>query len=256
MTSIDQAINYTQLFQDVELSNALQQLRQDPQALQRFLQQSQDKLYKDVTTQKDQTFQSVYGELNRASDAERSIYYYNQRNNDLNTLQEQVYSAQKNSADAVVHDRDLAKRQYEINQWSSSNKYDTLFIYSQLFIILCTFVLLAYLWNNSILGSSVVFILSLVLILIFIFTVVNRAQFTQFLRDNRYWNRRKFPTYQGIPVPNICDTNVMQSAEDALSNAQETASSAIKSGLSSTTAALTQGIQSVQSFNAAAQKAL
>lgn len=252
MSNIDQAIQFTKMFQDVELSHALKQLRQDPQALQRFLQESQDKLYKDVITQKDDTFQKVYGELERASDTERAIYYYNQRNQDLNRLQEQVYNSQKGSADAVLHDRDLAKRQYEINQWSSSNKLDTLFIYSQLFIILCTFGLLAYVWQTGILSTTIVSILILILLLIFIFTIVNRAQFTNFLRDNRYWNRRKFPTYQGIPIPNICDSSsILESAESQLSNMEQSARNSIQQGIESSSSK----IQSIsQNVNQQVQK--
>jgi hypothetical protein len=246
MATIDQAINFTQMFQDVELSHALQKLRQDPQALQRFLQESQDKLYKEVTTQKDDTFQKVYGELERASDTERAVYYYNQRNQDLNRLQEQVYNAQKGSADAVLHDRDLAKRQYEINQWSSGNKLDTLFIYSQLFIILCTFALLLYIWQNGILSTTIVSILTLILLLIFIFTIVNRAQFTNFLRDGRFWNRRKFPTYQGIPIPNICDSSsALESAESQLSNFEQSTRSSLQQGLQSISSKITDSAQSV-----------
>lgn len=246
MATIDQAINFTQMFQDVELSHALQNLRQDPQALQRFLQESQDKLYKEVTTQKDDTFQKVYGELERASDTERAVYYYNQRNQDLNRLQEQVYNAQKGSADAVLHDRDLAKRQYEINQWSSGNKLDTLFIYSQLFIILCTSALLLYIWKNGILSTTIVSILTLIIVLIFIFTIVNRAQFTNFLRDGRFWNRRKFPTYQGIPIPNICDSSsVLQSAESQLSNLEQSTRSSLQQGIQSMSAKIADSTQSV-----------
>lgn len=249
MTSIDQAINYTQLFQDVEMTTALQQLRQNPQALQRFLQESQDKLFKDVTIQKDDTFQKVYGELQSASDTERAMSYYNQRNSDLNRVQDEVYSAQKGSADAVIHDRDLAKRQYEINQWSSSNKMDTLFIYSQLFIILCTVILLSFIWSTGLLSTTIVFIIVLILTLIFIFTVVNRAQFTQFLRDNRYWSRRKFPTYQGIPIPNICDSSGaiqdINSAWDSTTSAFQQGTASLEQGIQSTAASVQQGINSI-----------
>lgn len=245
MTSLDQAIQYTQLFQDIELSNALNNLKQNPQELQRFLQASQDKLYDAVTSQKDDTIQKVYGDLERASDAESSIYRYHQRNLDLNRLQEQVYASQKNSADAVSYDQDLAKRQYEINQWSGSNKRDTLFIYSQLFIVLCTAVIFAFAVMRGILSLFIVSILGLIVILIFVFTIVNRAQYTNFIRDNRYWNRRKFPVYTPIPTPNICDspitidsiqktaTDWTKAAENQLKTTADSARNNIKSSLSS-----------------------
>lgn len=216
----EEAARYAQLFQDIELSRAIQQLKDNPQALQAFLQQSQTKLYNDITAAKDESIQKVYGDLQRASDTGNAIYYYYKRNTDLDKLQAQVYDTQKGSANAVTHDKDLAKRQYEINQWSSSNKMDSLFVYSQLFIILCTVSLLVFVGYKGILSTSVISIISLVVILIFIFTIVNRSQYTNVLRDGRFWNRRKFPVYNAIPTPNICDTNIAASIESGVTAAK------------------------------------
>jgi hypothetical protein len=196
----------TSSLQNAELTTAISQMQSNPAALQTYLQREQDKLYNTVTQQKDDTFQKVYGDLERASTTERAVYHYYKRNSDLNTLQKSVFDNQKNSADAVIHDRDLAKRQYEINQWTASNKKETLFVYSQMFIVLCTFVILGYLWMKGILGTSVIMILGVIVLLIVIFTIVNRSQYTDFLRDKRYWNRRLFPVYRPIPTPNICPT--------------------------------------------------
>jgi len=202
----------TSSLQDAELTTALTQMQSNPAALQTYLQRAQERLYNNVTQQKDDTFQKVYGDLERASTTERAVYHYYKRNSDLNTLQKNVFDSQKKSADAVIHDRDLAKRQYEINQWTASNKKETLFIYSQMFIVLCTFVILGYLWMKGILGTSVVMILGVVVLLIVIFTIVNRSQYTDFVRDKRFWNRRLFPVYRPIPTPNICPTAPTASA--------------------------------------------
>ena len=271
MTSLDQAIQYTQLFQDIELSTALQQLRQDPQAMQRFLQNAQDSLYKDVTTQKDGAFQKIYGDLQRATTANHAIVSYHQRNEDLGRMQKEMYDSRKGAADAVLFDRDLAKRQVEINQWSAGNKMDTLFVYQQLFLILCAACILSYLWFRGIVGSMFFAAVLFVLICIFTFTVVERAQFTQFLRDGRYWHRRKFPTYQGgIPLPNICGENLgdissqlqqemqavestaagsYQSAMQAAADATQQAAAAATSAAQQATAAANSAASSAANFN-------
>ena len=194
----------TSSLQDAELTTAISQMQSNPAALNTYLQRARERLYNTVTQQKDDTFQKVYGDLERASTTERAVYHYYKRNSDLNTLQKNVFDSQKSSADAVIHDRDLAKRQYEINQWTSSNKKETLFIYSQIFIVLCTFVILGYLWMKGILGTSVIMILGTIVLLIVIFTIVNRSQYTDSVRDKRFWNRRLFPVYRPIPTPNIC----------------------------------------------------
>ena len=259
MTSLDQAIQYTQMFQDIELTTALQKLRQDPQGLQRFLQKAQDNLYKDVTAQKDGAFGKLYGDLEQATTTNHAMFYYNQRNDAIGKLQKEVYESRKGAADAVIHDRDLAKRQVELNQWSAGNKLDTLFIYQQLFLILTATIVLLFLWLKGAIGAPLFVGVVLVLIAIFTFTVVERAQFTQFLRDGRYWNRRKFPTYTGIPVPNICDVDVtgaVSSAEAELQQAEATATAQASSAYNQAQQDVQQGAQQAQAaMNSAATAA-
>ena len=59
-------------------------------------------------------------------------------------------------------------------------------------------------------------ILVTVMGLIFIFTVVNRVQYTNRLRDGRFWNKRKFEQQQ--PVAINCDSaaNMLASGQSAL----------------------------------------
>ena len=86
----------------------------------------------------------------------------------------------------------LLKRQIEINEWSYGNKMDTLFVYQVLFITLSLITILAFLLRFNIIGTTFFFSFSALLLLIFSLIIVNRAQYTNFVRDNRYWNRRKF----------------------------------------------------------------
>jgi hypothetical protein len=247
------------LFQDIELTTALQKLRQDPQGLQRFLQKAQDNLYKDVTAQKDGAFGKLYGDLEQATTTNHAMFYYHQRNDDVGKLQKEVYESRKGAADAVLHDKDLAKRQVELNQWSAGNKLDTLFIYQQLFLILTATIVLLFLWLKGVIGTPFFVGVVLVLIAIFTFTVVERAQFTQFLRDGRYWNRRKFPTYTGIPVPNICDVDLSSaasSAEAELQQAEATATAQASSAYNQAQQDVQQGAQQAQAaMNSAATAA-
>jgi hypothetical protein len=196
-----------------------------------------------VTTQKDSAFQKIYGDLERATTTNHAIFYYHQRNEDLNRLQKDVYDSRKGAADAVVFDRDLAKRQVEINQWSAGNKMDTLFVYQQLFLILCATCVLTYLWFKGIVGGMFYGAILLVLAAIFTFTVVERAQFTQFLRDGRYWHRRKFPTYQGMPIPSLCGENlgdISSQLQQEMAAAESTAAGAYQSAMQAATNATQQ----------------
>ena len=252
MASLDQIIDTTQLLQDVETSQAIQQM--DPQSLQRYLQNAQTNLYRDVTQSKDGAIQKAYGELEQASSTQHAISYYQQRNQDLSNIQGQVYQDRKGNADAVLFDRDLAKRQFEMNQWETSNKMDTLFIYQQLLIILCAVIIMSYLWNKSILSAYVFFGLLFVLVCIFVFTIVNRAQYNNTLRDSRYWSQRLFPSYSTVPIPNICGGDAVQDVDSEYNSAVQDVESGYNSAVQSAQSDYNSAVQGVQSdYNSAAQ---
>jgi hypothetical protein len=202
MSNLDQVIDYTQLFQDVELATAVGQLKQNPAELQQFLQGQQGKIFSDVSKQKDSTFQKVYGDLSRASKAQEAVLMLDKRNQELANIQQQIYQNQEKSASAVTEDKNLAGRKYEMNQWSDGNKKDTLFVFSALFILLSALILLTILWRMGMIGAGLCGGLAAPLIIIFVMIVIYRANFTNVWRDNRYWNRRTFEgKYGKIPVP-------------------------------------------------------
>jgi hypothetical protein len=241
MSNLDTIISYTKLFQDVELSSALQELRNNPGQLQQYLQGQQDKIYKDVTKQKDDSFEKVYGDLQRATSSHEASLTSNERNKMLESIQNQLYNQQKQGASAVVYDRDLAGRKYEMNEWTINNKKDTLFVFSMLFILLCSLTLLTLLWKIGIFGVGFSAALMILLIVIFIFTIVNRSQYTDILRDKRYWNRRTFKgKYGKIPIP-LCPGALsgiesgITSMEDSVSKAEQGVSSVVSTTYSATT---------------------
>jgi len=214
-------ISETNLLQDVELSTAIGQLKQDPAQLQQFLQDQQDRIYQDVVKQKESTFQKVYGDLRRASDSQDAVIMLDKRSRELADIQRQVYENQAKSAGAITEDKNLAERKYEMNQWSVGNKNDTLFVFSSLFILLSSLILLTLLWRRILISSALYGSLSGLFILIFIFMVLYRANFTNILRNNRYWNRRNFDgKYGKIPAPQCIDVNKLATdAADMIDNA-------------------------------------
>ena len=188
--------------------------------LQQFLQDQQDRIYQDVVKQKESTFQKVYGDLKRASDSQDAVIMLDKRSRELADIQRQIYENQAKSAGAITEDKNLAERKYEMNQWSVSNKNDTLFVFSSLFILLSSLILLTLMWRRTIVSSALFGSLSGLFILIFIFMVIYRANFTNIWRNNRYWNRRNFSgKYGKIPAPQCIDVNKLATdAADMIDN--------------------------------------
>ena len=241
MANLDQIINYTKLFQDVELATAIGQLKKEPSQLQQFLQDQQGKVFNDVIKQKDSTFQKVYGDLNRASEAQESILMLDKRNKELAEIQKQIYENQKNSAEAITSDKNLSGRKYEMNQWSVSNKNETLFIMSMLFIVLSALTLITVLWRMGIISASLWGGIAAPIIIIFILVLINRSQYTDIFRNKRYWNRKIFEgKYGKIPTP-LCPT------VDGIQNEFQSLKSDIQVSINNTQSAMAQGTQGISS---------
>jgi uncharacterized protein YukE len=240
MANLNQIIDYTKLFQDVELATAVGQLKQDPAQLQQFLQGQQGKVYEDVVKQKDSTFQKVYGDLNRASKAQEAILMLDKRNQELADIQKQIYRNQERQASAITDDKNLSGRKYEMNQWSVGNKDDTLFVFSSLFIVLSALTLLTVLWSMGMLGGKAVGGLGALLIIIFVLIVIYRSNYTNVMRDNKYWNRKRFEgRYGKIPIP-LCP-GALSGIEQGISSLE----SGIEQGVGSAGQAIASGVQTI-----------
>jgi hypothetical protein len=226
MANLEQVIDYTKLFQDVELATAIGQLKQNPAELQQFLQGQQGKVYSDILKQKDSTFQKVYGDLTRASEAQESILMLDKRNQELAQIQKEIYNNQKGLATASTEDKNLAGRKYEMNQWSIGDKSDTLFVFSSLFIVLSVLILLTGLWRLNLISAALSGGIASFFIVIFILIIIYRSNFTNVWRDKRYWNRRTFEgKYGKIPMP-LCP-GALSGIESGISSLEKDVQSGI-----------------------------
>jgi hypothetical protein len=213
MPTLDQIIDNTKLLQDIELATAISELKSNPKQLNLFLQNQQDLVFNDIVKQKDNTFQKVYGDLKRATIAQDSIAMYNKRSKELEAINNQVYKNQENIASTITEDKNLAGRKNEMNEWTVNNKKDTLFVFSSIFIMLSGLLLIVVLWRLSVINSYICTALGAPLIIICILIILNRSQYTNVLRNKRYWNKKIFEgKYNKIPIPNICpDTSPVAS---------------------------------------------
>jgi len=242
MSNLNQIIDFTKLSQDVELATAIGQLKQNPAQLQQFIQGQQDKVYKDIVKQKDSTFEKVYGDLNRATQAQESVVMYDKRNKELAQIQQEIYDNQKNSANAVTEDKNLAGRKYEMNEWSVNNKKDTLFVYSFMFITLSALILITVLWRLGLIGSGLWVGLAAPIIIVCILVIAVRSQYTNVLRNKRYWNRKIFEgKYGKIPIP-LCP-----GALDGVESSVQSVEQGVESGVSSVSKEVSGMAQSISS---------
>lgn len=200
------AINTIGIFQDIEFNDAYGKLINEQGGnLASFIVQQQDNIRNSVQSQKDAAITKLYGDLDQSIKNQDSILLMNNNYKAIKDIYTDVYNNQQKTIDTIANDKSVNGRKYEMNEWSVGNKQETLFIYSMLFVALCTTTLLVLMRKIGIINTGLMSILILLLVLIVIFTVIYRRNYTNYLRDRRYWNRKKFRPETGPQIPNICD---------------------------------------------------
>ena len=228
--SYENDINNAMLAQDIELTTFINELKKNPQNMQTFLANEQARTISSITRQKEDTFNKVYGDVKRTEKIQDSLLKYKNRSNELSKLHDNIYDNQKDTADSIVYNKNTNNRKYEMNEWSVNNKKDTLFVLSSLFIAISILLLLTILLHMHLISTGIWSFTGAIAIIIFILIVVNRAQYTNELRNKRYWSKKRFDGQYGkIPIPSICPT----ASASALSTSDLSSASALSSDLSS-----------------------
>jgi len=122
-----------------------------------------------------------------------------------------LYDRLKGDTDRLKSNNSSTQRQYEINEWTSNNKLDTLFFYQLLLITLTITAPLLYLQKRGIIPSTVFYGVVGVFGIAVVLTLLVRLQYTNGQRDLRFWNRRRFATMGGPPTAVSCDAIIAAS---------------------------------------------
>jgi hypothetical protein len=200
MSSSNQLQNitdYVQTSADAELSTLLNQLNQDPSALDNI----ETKIVNKVTAQKESAFSKVYGVLEKLASDDTQELQQSANSQQIQSVNDQMLQKYKTSAGSKNDHINLLKRQEQINEWEVNNKRETLFVYQQIFIILCASIVLVYLYRTDIIGTVPFLAIEFILVAIIVFTVTYRVQYTDGVRDKQYWNKRYFKKEEPIIIP-------------------------------------------------------
>ena len=193
--------------QDLALIATASTLKTDPSQLTTFLQTQHQNVLNSITAQKEDTRDKLYGDLVRAQDEIRAFHGERTQTAALSSLYDNTYDNQKAYADAVERNNNTYGRKFEMNEWSVNNKRDTLFVYSSLFIALSIFILITVLYKMNIISASIYYITGTIVFMVFILILINRAVYTEQIRNKRFWNKKNFGgKYGTIPIPSICPT--------------------------------------------------
>ena len=238
MSALNGLISDTTTKQQLELITALAEIQGgSSNALADFTRDSRQSLMNTIMQEHSDTAVNNVGNLSRAQDSINNIMYYYARNQDVNTIQTQILERAKSEAQGSVHDSQLSKRQFEMNEWSASNKAETVFM-MQLLLITVTFtIFLLFLNRIGLIPTSIFSLVAGLLFIAFVITFIVRNQYTNNFRDNRYWNRKNYGHMEKITPAGNCinpDPTGTQSSTNLfaeLINVGEAATNAVEAGL-------------------------
>jgi hypothetical protein len=132
------------------------------------------------------------GDMARMMDMDQNSTAALNRTNDLTITQEQIISQQAEFQNSKKTNLDMTRRQVEINNWYYENKRESLFVLQLLLLVMLTVIiglgLQSYGWisadgSNYLMGFVIVVGLG---------TWMYRYWYTSYIRDPRYWNKRRF----------------------------------------------------------------
>jgi hypothetical protein len=195
----------TGLVQELERLKFAQNLRKNPSDYASYVSQRVDEMSDEVFARKRAAFQKAQIDLGRYMDMDHNANFYKSRNADVDRLTEKIEENNNRLNQSVTSDKDITRRQFEINEWYNYNKLETLFFLQLFFIAALSGAIIVFLQKNSIITSTLAGVLYMVLALIAAGTGVYRYYYTRNVRDPRLWNRRYFGSAKEPKPPARCD---------------------------------------------------
>lgn len=146
---------------------------------------------------KGNSFTRQINDLGHHFDMTHNATYYKERNNDVLKAQEENLARITNTIDTFTYNKDIGRRQVEINNWYYEDKLETLFFLQIFFMTMLSMSIIFYLQKSNIISTTIAGSVTFVLLLVTGLIGLYRYVYTRSYRDSRWWYKRKFtkPVY-------------------------------------------------------------
>jgi len=178
--------------QDIEKVQYLQTLQSDPAQYASYVNEKAQQILGEVTDSKRAAFLKASADMARMMDMDHNSLAALHRSEDLAGMQDHIIGEQGKLYGSANSNKDITRRQVEINNWYYENKRETLFVLQLLLLVLLVAVIVlalqSYGWVNEEAAGWTLF----VLFAVGGGTWLYRWYYTTYVRDPRYWSRRSF----------------------------------------------------------------
>lgn len=178
--------------QDLKSINDEYYIRQNPERYRAEVETKAQTVLQDLATQNRMKFQKAFNDLGKHFDMEDSTISYSNRNQDVINQNNHSLNQLNTSANSIKYNKDLSRRQVEINEWYYQDKLETLFFMQIFFMSMLSMSIIFYFRKASLITSRFSGYLTFILLLIVAITCFYRYFYTNQLRDSRWWYKRRF----------------------------------------------------------------
>jgi maltodextrin utilization protein YvdJ len=126
--------------QDIEKVQFLQTLQADPARYNAYVNEKSDRILSETVDTKRAAFVKMSGDMARMVDMDHNSIAALNRTNDLMMTQKHIISEQERQVSSKEVNKDMTRRQVEINNWYYENKRETLFVLQLLLLVVLTLV--------------------------------------------------------------------------------------------------------------------
>jgi len=173
-------------------------MRKNPSEWQPMIQSKLKKIQEETKHKKRNAFAKLFNDYGRHIDMEHNAIHYKNRNDDIAKMSMGNLKQIAGSVESNKYNRDLSRRQVEINDWYYQDKLETLFFLQLFFMTMLSMTIIFYFQKTSFISSAFAGFLTVVL-LIFVGGIgLYRWWYTGIARDPRWWYKRRFnkPVYK------------------------------------------------------------
>lgn len=202
--SSNQYASLASTFQDLERLEFSKQIRENPADYIAYVNERIGKLSDDIFTRKRNAFQKAHIDLARYMDMDHGANYFKTRSADVDRLTEAVISNNERLRNEMAFDKDITKRQFEINEWYNYQKLEILFFLQIFFMSALVLCVIIYLNKTGIITGAFAGLLTGILLVVVAVTGIYRYYYTRNTRDPRLWHRRYFGTAAAPKPPAKC----------------------------------------------------
>lgn len=183
--------------QDLKAINDEYNIRQNPEKYRADVAAKTSAALSGLTAQNRSKFAKAFNDLGKHFDMEDSTINYSNRNQDVIEQNNHNLNSLSSSVNHIKYNKDISRRQVEINEWYYQDKLETLFFMQIFFMAMLAMCIVFYFRKSAMISSRFAGYLTFILLLIVGLTCFYRYFYTNKFRDPRWWYKRRFakPVY-------------------------------------------------------------